>query len=66
MLVVERAEGCTLHLEDGRCLVDGMSSWWCAIHGYAVPELDAAATAQIGRMSHGQRGRATKRLFALA
>jgi|AntAceMinimDraft_1070359.scaffolds.fasta_scaffold237582_1 adenosylmethionine-8-amino-7-oxononanoate aminotransferase len=30
MLVVDRADGCTLHLEDGRALVDGMASWWYA------------------------------------
>jgi adenosylmethionine-8-amino-7-oxononanoate aminotransferase len=32
--------------------IDGMSSWWCAIHGYRNPELDAAAHSQIGRFSH--------------
>ena len=33
-------------------VIDAMSSWWCAIHGYAVPELDAAIRGQVGRMSH--------------
>lgn len=51
-LVVESAAGTRLHLVDGRELVDGMSSWWAAIHGYRHPTLDAAATAQLGRMSH--------------
>jgi len=50
--VVESAAGVRLRLGDGRELVDGMSSWWAAIHGYRHPALDAAATDQLGRMSH--------------
>ena len=52
---VESASGVRLRLRRGDAtveVVDAMSSWWCAIHGYAVPELDAAAHAQLGRMSH--------------
>lgn len=41
-----------LRLADGRELVDGMSSWWAAIHGYRHPVLDAALAEQAGRMSH--------------
>src|SRR5580698_11559233 len=51
-LVVEAAAGVRLRLSDGRELVDGMSSWWAAIHGYAHPALDAAARDQLSRMSH--------------
>jgi adenosylmethionine-8-amino-7-oxononanoate aminotransferase len=51
-LVVESAHGTRLTLADGRELVDGMSSWWAAVHGYRHPVLDAAATEQLGRMSH--------------
>jgi adenosylmethionine-8-amino-7-oxononanoate aminotransferase len=51
-LVVESAAGVRLRLADGRELVDGMSSWWAAIHGYRHPVLDAAARDQLGRMSH--------------
>jgi adenosylmethionine-8-amino-7-oxononanoate aminotransferase len=41
-----------LRLADGRELIDGMSSWWCAIHGYRHPRLDAAAREQLERMAH--------------
>jgi adenosylmethionine-8-amino-7-oxononanoate aminotransferase len=50
--LVESAEGVRLRLADGRELVDGMSSWWAAIHGYRHPALDAALAEQAGRMSH--------------
>ncbi len=50
--LVEAAEGVRLRLADGRELVDGMSSWWAAIHGYRHPVLDAAVKDQLGRMSH--------------
>jgi adenosylmethionine-8-amino-7-oxononanoate aminotransferase len=51
-LVVESASGVALRLADGRELVDGMSSWWAAIHGYRHPVLDDAVRDQLGRMSH--------------
>jgi adenosylmethionine---8-amino-7-oxononanoate aminotransferase len=50
--VVASAQGTRLTLADGRELIDGMSSWWAAIHGYRHPVLDAALTKQAGRMSH--------------
>ncbi|ADU91822.1 adenosylmethionine--8-amino-7-oxononanoate transaminase [Taylorella equigenitalis] len=49
---VSHAEGVHIHLMDGRQLIDGMSSWWCAIHGYNVPQLNEAARKQIDKMSH--------------
>lgn len=49
---VASAEGCELILSDGRRLVDGMSSWWAAIHGYNHPQLNAAMKTQIDAMSH--------------
>ncbi len=49
---VKSAEGIYLELEDGRKIIDGMSSWWCVIHGYNNPELNKAAKDQIDKMSH--------------
>jgi adenosylmethionine-8-amino-7-oxononanoate aminotransferase len=49
---VAAASGVELELADGRKLIDGMSSWWAAIHGYNVPELNAAITQQMAKMSH--------------
>jgi adenosylmethionine---8-amino-7-oxononanoate aminotransferase len=51
-LPVVSAGGVRLKLADGRELIDGMASWWCAIHGYRHPALDAAAGEQLGRMAH--------------
>jgi adenosylmethionine-8-amino-7-oxononanoate aminotransferase len=51
-LPVVSAQGVRLRLADGRELIDGMSSWWCAIHGYRHPTLDAAVVEQLGRMAH--------------
>jgi adenosylmethionine---8-amino-7-oxononanoate aminotransferase len=51
-LPVVSAEGVRLRLADGRELIDGMSSWWSAIHGYRHPALDAALRDQLERMAH--------------
>jgi adenosylmethionine-8-amino-7-oxononanoate aminotransferase len=49
---VTSAEGCELRLASGERLVDGMSSWWAAIHGYNHPRLNAALKRQIDAVSH--------------
>src|SRR6185436_10822701 len=51
-LPVVSAEGVRLRLADGRELIDGMASWWCAIHGYRHPVIDAAVKDQLDRMAH--------------
>jgi adenosylmethionine-8-amino-7-oxononanoate aminotransferase len=49
---VVSAQGVRLTLADGHELIDGMSSWWCAIHGYNHPALNAAIEKQLGEMAH--------------
>ncbi len=52
MQLVKSAAGVYLELESGEKIIDGMSSWWSVIHGYNVPELNAAAHEQLSKMSH--------------
>jgi adenosylmethionine-8-amino-7-oxononanoate aminotransferase len=49
---VVSAQGVRLQLENGTTLIDGMASWWSAIHGYRHPVLDAAVKAQLDDMAH--------------
>jgi adenosylmethionine---8-amino-7-oxononanoate aminotransferase len=51
-LPVAGAQGVRLKLADGRELIDAMASWWCAIHGYRHPAIDAALRRQLERMAH--------------
>jgi adenosylmethionine-8-amino-7-oxononanoate aminotransferase len=50
--LAKRAEGVEIYLEDGRVLIDGMSSWWAAIHGYNNKYINDAAKTQLENMSH--------------
>ena len=74
LFAVESARGAMLRLADGRELIDGMSSWWSAIHGYRHPHIEAAVRAQLERLPHVMFGGLThepavslcERLVALA
>lgn len=52
VFAVESAKGVRIRLADGRELIDGMSSWWCAIHGYNHPQMNSAMQHQLQQMSH--------------
>src|SRR5690242_3344459 len=49
---ITRAEGVWLYTEDGRRILDGISSWWVNIHGHSHPKLNAALAAQARELEH--------------
>jgi adenosylmethionine-8-amino-7-oxononanoate aminotransferase len=55
-LLASRTEGSRIYLDDGRCLIDGIASWWTACHGYNHPTIAKACAAQLERMPHVMQG----------
>ncbi len=55
-LIAAATEGCRIRLDDGRELIDGISSWWTACHGYNHPHITAAVQAQLETMPHVMLG----------
>jgi len=51
-MVIDKAEGVYLLTQNGKRLIDGMSSWWAAVHGYNHPKLNQAITDQLEKMAH--------------
>ena len=49
---VSSCKGTKIKLTNGKVLIDGMSSWWCTIHGYNNPELNKAAKLQLKKVTH--------------
>ena len=51
-LPIVGGKGVYLYTEDGRRILDGISSWWVNIHGHSHPALNAALAEQASRLEH--------------